>query len=104
VEEGPVDAGGAGDGGHADLLAVGGQLVQGAEHALAPAGAVAAAGRGEGLCRASGHAKPSSGRPGAGVRMLGMPRWTARRVARTTSMAWVIWCRSASSSWSRSAS
>ena len=33
-----------------DLLTVGAQLVQGAEHALAPAGAVAAAGSGQGLC------------------------------------------------------
>ena len=49
VEEGPVDAGGPGDGGDADLLTGRGQLVQGAEYALPAAGAVAAAGSDEGF-------------------------------------------------------
>ena len=116
VEEAAVDPGGAGDGGHADLGAVGGAAVERGEDALAAARAVgvaavahrlgpAARRCGRGGVRAAGdgggvHAVASgavSGRAGAAARTVGRPSGTgwAARWRRTTATASSIWARSA---------
>jgi len=98
VEERPVDAGGPGDAGGADLLSGGGGGADGPGDAGAPAGGIGLASAQRCSCRlvaGAGHAARSGRMAGSACRSRGMPRVTVWW-RRTIATAWLICSRSAS--------